>query len=70
MENIIGLKEFRGDVQKIAEGVAKGNEYVVVKRSQPLFRIVPANVPDPRKANRAVIEAWRKLGRILKGRKI
>ena len=43
MENIIGLKEFRGDVQKIAEGVARGQEYVVVKHSQPLFRITPVD---------------------------
>lgn len=41
MKNIIGLKEFREDVQKIAEGVALGNAYVVVKRSRPLFQIGP-----------------------------
>ncbi len=43
MSKIIGLKKFREDVQKIAEGVALGHEYVVVKRSQPLFKIGPVD---------------------------
>jgi antitoxin (DNA-binding transcriptional repressor) of toxin-antitoxin stability system len=65
MDNIIGLREFREDVQKIAEGVAKGNEYIVVKRSRPLFRIVRANTPVRQSAN---LDDWKKFAGILKGR--
>lgn len=41
MAKIIGLKEFRTDVSKIAREVARGGSFVVVKRSKPLFRIAP-----------------------------
>lgn len=63
MQKIIGLKEFRADVQAVAESVAKGNEYVVVKRSRPLFRILPARDPKTQLA------AWRKLAGVWKGHK-
>lgn len=41
MEKIIGLKEFRSEVAKVATEVAKGRSFVVVKRSKPLFRVAP-----------------------------
>jgi antitoxin (DNA-binding transcriptional repressor) of toxin-antitoxin stability system len=41
METIIGLKEFRSDVGKVASEVAKGRTFVVVRRSKPLFRVAP-----------------------------
>ncbi len=69
MEKIIGLKEFREDVQKVAEAVAKGNEYVVVKRSRPLFRIVPTQQVPALRLPSSEIDAWRKLAGSLKGRK-
>ncbi len=69
MEKIIGLKEFRADVQKVAESVAKGNEYVVVKRSRPLFRVVPEYRSPARRVTDSEIAAWRKLAGSLKGRK-
>lgn len=63
MQKIIGLKKFREDVQAVAESVAKGNEYVVVKRSKPLFRVIPAD-------SKANLAAWKKFAGIWKGRKI
>ena len=36
----VGLKEFRQDVEKYVKR-ARGNEVVVFKRSEPLFRVAP-----------------------------
>ena len=41
MERVIGLKEFRSGVDRVATEVAKGESFVVVKRSKPLFRVAP-----------------------------
>jgi prevent-host-death family protein len=41
MNNSVSLKEFRQDVAKYAGRVAKGETFIVTKRSQPLFRIEP-----------------------------
>ena len=41
MENIINLKELRINMPKYAKKVAKGNSFVVFKRSKPLFKICP-----------------------------
>lgn len=37
--HIIGLKELRGNVQKYASLVEKGNSFIVIKKSKPLFKI-------------------------------
>lgn len=39
---IIGLKELSQNAGKIAERVAKGERFTVVKRSKPVFSIVPS----------------------------
>ena len=39
--NIIGLKELRENFPDYIQDVSKGQSFVVVKRSQPVFRIVP-----------------------------
>lgn len=41
MEKIIGLKEFRQKVNHLAKEVGKGQSFIIVRRSKPLFRIVP-----------------------------
>jgi len=41
MENIIGLKALRQEMSQYAEKVQKGQSFVVVKRSKPLFKIIP-----------------------------
>lgn len=42
MQNIINLKELRQNVDKYAKQVQKGESFLVMKRSKPLFRISPA----------------------------
>ena len=41
MENIIGLKELRQNMPHYAQKVQKGQSFIVVKQSKPLFRITP-----------------------------
>ena len=41
MENIVGLKELRQNIEKYAARVKEGESLLVVKRSKPLFRITP-----------------------------
>ncbi len=38
---IIALKEFRLNTQKYIDASEKGNSFIVVKRSRPVFRILP-----------------------------
>lgn len=44
---IIGLKELRQNAGKIAERVKKGEHFTVVKRSKPVFDIVPSAQYSP-----------------------
>lgn len=41
---IIGLKELRQNATQIVERVQKGEHFTVVKRSKPVFTIIP---PQP-----------------------
>ncbi|MEK7496724.1 MAG: hypothetical protein AAB657_02350 [Patescibacteria group bacterium] len=41
--NIIGLKQLRQDTTRYAELVSKGQSFLIIKRSKPLFKIVPAD---------------------------
>ncbi|MEK7542233.1 MAG: type II toxin-antitoxin system prevent-host-death family antitoxin [Patescibacteria group bacterium] len=41
MENIVGLKDLRQNIEKYATRVRKGESLIVVRRSKPLFRISP-----------------------------
>lgn len=43
MDNLINLKDLRQNVAKYATQVSKGNSYVVMKRSRPLFKICPVD---------------------------
>ncbi len=49
---IIGLKELRQNASQIAERAQKGERFTVVKRSKPMFTIVP---PVPQDNG---LEAW------------
>lgn len=40
MTKIIGLKDLRENVDKYVRDVGRGTDYVVVRRSKPLFRMV------------------------------
>lgn len=41
METIIALKDLRQKMSEYAQQVSKGRSFIVVKRSKPLFKIVP-----------------------------
>lgn len=41
MENIVGLKELRQNINKYIAEVKKGKNFIVLRRSKPLFRLVP-----------------------------
>lgn len=41
MKNVIGLKELRENVDAYVSQIEKGKSFTVVRRSRPLFRIVP-----------------------------
>lgn len=37
--HILGLKELRENIQKYASRVGKGESFIIVKKSKPLFKI-------------------------------
>ena len=39
--HILGLKELRENMQKYTSLVRKGQSFIVVKKSKPVFKIVP-----------------------------
>ena len=41
MNQIVGVKELRENLPTYADAVASGKSFVVIKRSKPIFRIVP-----------------------------
>lgn len=45
---IIGLKELRQNTSEIAERASKGERFTVVKRSKPVFDIVPSSQQNPK----------------------
>lgn len=46
MENIIGLKNLRENMFKYVQIVQKGNPLIILKRSKPLFKMVPLDYSD------------------------
>jgi len=43
MEEIVGLKELRQNINKYVEKVKEGKNILVLRRSKVLFRVVPAD---------------------------
>lgn len=41
MSKLIGLKEFRSKVSEIVERIDRGESFVVIKKSKPIFKISP-----------------------------
>ncbi len=41
MENIVGLKELRKNIDKYINRVKKGESLIVMRRSEQLFKITP-----------------------------
>ncbi len=46
MKNIVGLKELRENVDKFVTRVGRGESFVVMRRSRPIFRISPVDEED------------------------
>ncbi|OHA18408.1 MAG: hypothetical protein A2836_03140 [Candidatus Taylorbacteria bacterium RIFCSPHIGHO2_01_FULL_45_63] len=42
-EKIIGVKALRENLEKYISGVGKGKSYLVMRRSKPVFRVVPVD---------------------------
>lgn len=43
MSKIIGLKQLREGVDKFAKEIGKGESFVVMRRSKPLFMLTPVD---------------------------
>ncbi|MCA9350884.1 hypothetical protein KC874_04290 [Candidatus Saccharibacteria bacterium] len=56
---IIGLKELSQNAGKIAERVAKGEKFTVVKRSKPVF-IISAPLPAKDEDKKQELTGWTK----------
>ena len=52
-QSIVGLKELRENVENYISKVKKGESFVVVRRSKPIFKISP---PDEEGAWEAIID--------------
>ncbi len=46
MKNIIGLKELRENMENWISEVGKGKSFVVLRKSKPVFKIVPAETEE------------------------
>ncbi|NQV12533.1 type II toxin-antitoxin system prevent-host-death family antitoxin [Candidatus Uhrbacteria bacterium] len=46
MNNLVNLKELRENMAKYAKRVEKGDSFIIMKRSKPLFRISPVDEGD------------------------
>ena len=44
--NIVGLKELRTDTESYINKVKKGESFVVVRRSKPIFKVSPIDEED------------------------
>ena len=43
MENIVGVRKLRENFAEYAKQVKNGRSFLVMKKSTPLFRIIPAD---------------------------
>ncbi|MEK7579700.1 MAG: type II toxin-antitoxin system prevent-host-death family antitoxin [Patescibacteria group bacterium] len=41
MEHLIGVKELRENLEKYLNRIKKGESFIVVKKSKPVFKIIP-----------------------------
>ncbi|MBI2484487.1 hypothetical protein HYV71_04880 [Candidatus Uhrbacteria bacterium] len=46
MKNIIGLKDLRENMERYVSQVHKGQSFVVVKKSKPIFTICPVEAEN------------------------
>jgi len=43
VEKLVGLKEVRLNMQHYIDAVSKGEDFIVIKRGKPIFRMVPVD---------------------------
>lgn len=43
MQNLIGLKEFRKNVESITKKVDKGESFIVLRKNEPIFKLTPVD---------------------------
>ena len=46
MENIIGLKELRENMESWIGQINKGRSFIVVRKSKPVFKIMPPEIEE------------------------
>lgn len=46
MENIVGLKELRENIDNYISEICKGKSFIVVRKSKPIFKIAPSETED------------------------
>lgn len=46
MSNIVGVKELRENLSVYTDQVQKGKSFTIVRRSKPIFKIVPVTDED------------------------
>ncbi len=46
MNNIVGVKELRENLSVYTDQVQRGKSFTIVRRSKPLFRMVPIDEDD------------------------
>ena len=44
MEKLVGLKDLRQNMTDYTKKVQKGQSFIVLKQSKPIFRIVPVDI--------------------------
>lgn len=47
--NIIGIKQLHQQLKQITQSVTAGESFIVVRNSQPVFRIEPLHTTAPKK---------------------
>lgn len=45
-KNIVGLKELRTNIENYISKVERGRSFIVVKKSKPIFKIVPPETEE------------------------
>lgn len=46
MAKTIAIKNFRNNISAIADKVGKGQEFIVIRRSKPAFKVVPVGIDE------------------------
>ncbi|MAG29210.1 hypothetical protein CL632_03675 [bacterium] len=54
MNQIVGVKELRENLPAYADAVQDGKSFTVVKRSKPIFKIIPIDEDDDGQWERVV----------------